>query len=390
MTEMWSLMDNNISHEDRDVLTDFIQTTERFTNGPKVVNFENEWSKWLGIDYSLMVNSGASGNYLTIALLKQLVGTGDVIVPALGWSSDVSSLIQLGFKPIFVDVNIENFGVNENDVISSITEKTVAVVVVHGLGFNALSKSLVDTLKKHKIIIIEDCCEAHGARIPDLSNQRAGTVGDLSVFSFYYGHHMTTVEGGMVCTNNEDYYESLRMFRSHGMTREASERTKQKFIVDYPNLNPDFTFAVPGFNFRSTEINAVLGLQQLPRLDRIIADRTRNLIDFLELLDDRLFVTNYDVEGSSNFALPICMRPDCKDRFGKVIKVLQHEHIEFRVGTAGGGNMSIQPFVINSNHSVVGPLDVANFLHHYALYIGNGSHVTLEMIQKLTEKLNNV
>ena len=122
---MWSLMDNNVSEQDRQILSEFILTSDRLTNGPKVRSFEENWSEWLGTEHSLMVNSGASGNYITIALLKHLVGTGEVIVPAIGWSSDVSSLLQLGFTPVFVDVNLNNFGVNEDEVINSINKQII-------------------------------------------------------------------------------------------------------------------------------------------------------------------------------------------------------------------------------------------------------------------------
>ena len=380
-------MEGKFSAFEREELCNFIKITNRFTNGPLVKKFEENWSSWVGAENSVMVNSGASGNLITSAILKQANGIGEVIVPAIGWSTDISSLIQLGLKPVFVDVNIENFSMNEIALEEAITPDTIGVVLIHTLGFNGLSDKIIELCKKNNLFLIEDCCEAHGAKFRD---QRVGSFGDLSVFSFYYGHHITTIEGGMVCSKSAQFNELAKMFRSHGMVREAEENTQKTFKAEFPDLNPLFTFAVPGFNLRSTEINAFLGLQQLSKIDSIIDIRTNNLIFWLESLDSSLYFTEFNLEGSSNFALPLLLRERNKKLFSKITECLKKNKVEFRIGTAGGGNLAKQPFVLENSHRVSGELINANKIHTFGLYIGNHENVTPSQIKLISEVLNDL
>lgn len=259
----WPLINDNILQSDKEVLADFILNSNRFTNGPKVRKFEEAWSKWLGVKYSVMVGNGASANYITTAIVRELKGQyGEIIVPPIGWVSDISSVINTGFQPVFVDVDLNTMAISYETIKEAINENTKAIVLVHALGFNGINDKIIELAKEHNLLLIEDCCEAHGAKYKD---KRVGALSDMSCFSFYFGHHMTTIEGGMISTDNEEIYQLARMFRSHGMTREASLDTHLKYAK--PDVNPLFTFAVPGYNMRSSEINAVLGLTQLPRLD---------------------------------------------------------------------------------------------------------------------------
>ena len=379
----WPLINDNISQGDKAELADFILNSNRFTNGPKVKEFEEAWSKWLGVKYSVMVHSGASSNYITTSIVRELKGTkGEVIVPPIGWVSDISSVINTGFTPVFVDVDIETMAISYENIKSAINENTKAIVLVHALGFNGINDKIIELAKEHNLLLIEDCCEAHGATY---KNQRVGTFADMSCFSFYFGHHMTTIEGGMVCTNNKEIYELARMFRSHGMTREASQETHDKYAK--PDVNPLFTFAVPGYNMRSSELNAVLGLSQLPRLDRNIKLRCDNLKTWLNNLDDNLYITKYIHEGSSNFALPLLVK---KDIMSQVCKILEEEQVEYRLGTAGGGNQARQPYLEKFSFKTIGKLKNSNYIHDYGLYIGNHTELTEQQIINLCKRLNNV
>ena len=260
----WQLINDNVTLSDRKVLSDFILSGERLTNGPKVKEFERIWSEWLGVKHSVMVNSGASANYISIAIVKELVGEGEVIVPPLGWVSDLSSVVQLGMTPVIVDISLNTLAITAENIKKAITPKTKAIVLVHCLGFNGLTDEIVKIAKDNNLILIEDCCESHGALFKD---KKIGTYGDISLFSFYFGHHITTIEGGVVCVNNDKLYDLVKLFRSHGMTREASQELQKEYQLRFPNLNPLFTFAVAGFNMRSTEINAVLGIEQMKHID---------------------------------------------------------------------------------------------------------------------------
>ena len=389
----WPLINDNISYSDRVALSDFLLSNKRLTNGEKVKEFENIWSKWLGIKNSTMVNSGSSGNYISIAIVKELMGTGEVIVPPLGWVSDVSSIVQLGMKPVFVDISLSNLSITTENIKNAITDNTKAIVIVHCLGFNAIDDELIKIAKEKNILLIEDCCESHGATY---NNQKVGTFGDISIFSYFFGHHITTVEGGMISSNDDKINELARLFRSHGMTREVSKETQIHYQKEYPKLNPLFTFVVPGFNMRSTEMNAVLGIEQMKRIDYNIEKRRHNLSVWLDNLDKHKFVTEFDLNGNSNFALPLIMKPNYIDRFhinddySGVCDILFLEGVEYRLGTSGGGNQVLQPYLEKCDYKVVGELNNVNYIHHYSLYIGNHTDLTDEQIINLAKRLNNV
>jgi CDP-6-deoxy-D-xylo-4-hexulose-3-dehydrase len=383
----WPLINDNVSTTDRQVLSDFILSGERLTNGPKVKEFENIWSNWLGTKHSVMVNSGASANYISIAIAKEVMGIGEVIVPPLGWVSDLASIAQLGMKPVIVDIDMKNLAITAENIKNAITPNTKAIVLIHCLGFNGISDEIIKIAKDNNIMLIEDCCESHGATY---KGQRIGTFGDISLFSFYFGHHITTVEGGIVCTDNEKLYNLAKLFRSHGMTREASPEVQEYYQTNFPELNPLFTFAVAGFNMRSTEINAVLGIEQMKRLDYNIAKRTENLNTWLLNLDASKFYLDFDVEGSSNFALPLVLKEPSKEQLKAVCDVLNEEKVEYRLGTAGGGNQALQPYLKFYNHKVEGDLPNTNYIHHYALYIGNHTDLTSNQIINLCSKLNTI
>jgi CDP-6-deoxy-D-xylo-4-hexulose-3-dehydrase len=389
----WPLINDNITISDRKVLSDFILSNKRLTNGKKVIEFENIWSKWLGTKRSVMVNSGTSGNYISIAIVKELLGIGEIIVPPLGWVSDISSVTQLGMTPVFVDVSMDNLSITSENIKNAITDKTKAIVLVHCLGFNAINEEIIKISKEKNILLIEDCCEAHGATF---NGQKVGTFGDISIFSFYFGHHITTVEGGMISMNDEKIYELSKLFRSHGMTREVSNETQEEYKNKYPNLNPLFTFAVAGFNMRSTELNAVLGIEQMNRIDSNVKKRRHNFKLWLDNLDKNKYIVEFDLEGNSNFALPLIMKPNYTDRlsinddFSGVCDILDLNGVEYRLGTSGGGNQSLQPYLEKYEYRVVGELTNVNYVHSNSLYIGNHTDLNDEQIINLCKMLNNV
>ena len=336
-----------------------------------------------------MINSGASGNYLSIAIVKELFGIGEIIVPSLGWSSDISSIVQLGMKPVFVDVDPKTLGIKAESLKKAINTKTKAIVVVHALGFNAITNEIKDVLDHEEIFVIEDCCGSHGALINDSKESKIGTYGDLSIFSFYFGHHMTTIEGGMLCTNN-NYYQLSRMFRSHGMTREASKKIREKYEKSYPDLNPLFTFGVAGFNFRSSELNAVLGLSQLKKLNKNISNRQKNLNLWLSILNNSEFYTEFNINGNSSFALPIILKNKDVKLKKQVCKTLDDLKVEYRLGTAGGGNLARQPFIKKYKHKIVDDQKNVNHIHDFGLYVGNGSHIDEKSITFVGQELTNL
>ena len=225
------LMANNISRSDVNSVKKFLSKKDIIlTQNKKVSEFENKWSNWLGVKYSTYVNSGSSANFISISILKYLNKNklkNEIIVPPLTWVSDINSIILNGFKPVFVDIDLKNLSLNSEKVINKLTKKTLAVFVTHAQGFNGLDKKLLQILKKKKIHLIEDVCESHGATF---NKKKLGSYGLISNFSFYYAHHLSTIEGGMVSTNDKKIYEMSRIFRSHGMLREVNNKKYQNTI----------------------------------------------------------------------------------------------------------------------------------------------------------------
>ena len=383
------LMSNNIQKEDIDSLIDFLKTADRFTQGPKVREFEGAWSEWLGVKHTLFVNSGSSANFITMAVLRDLYGPGEIIVPPISWSSDIASIFAAGHTPVFVDVALENLAMRESEILSHITEKTRAVFLTHVLGFNGLSESLLRELEKRGIPLIEDVCESHGA---SLNGRKCGSFGLASNFSFYYAHHMSTIEGGVICTNDDRFYEYCRLYRSHGMIRESTDEAfKEETARKYPELRPEFLFLVPGYNMRSTELNAVIGLSQLKRLDENNRRRVENFNLFLEHLDPEKYFTDFRVEGAVNYAFVILLREADPERFQKLTEALGENRVEFRRGTAGGGNLARQPFARERMPGFdPAVLKNADFIHAYGLYAGNYPDLAGEKILGLCDLMNKI
>lgn len=383
------LMSNNIIPEDIDVLIDFLKKTDRFTNGTKVREFEKQWSQWLGVKYSVFVNSGSSANFMTMAGIAELYGTGEIIVPTITWVSDISSVLAAGHTPVLLDVDLKNFSMIESQILSHITEKTKAVFITHVLGLNGLSEHLCEELKRRGILLIEDVCESHGT---EMNGKKAGTFGFASNFSFYYAHHMSTIEGGMISTNDERFYQMMRMYRSHGMLRENDNETYKKEIQEkYPDLNPEFIFMVPGYNMRSTEINAVIGINQLKRLDENVKKRKENFEMFLNYLNPKRYFTEFDYQGNSNYALITLLRDKDPELFQRLTSKLMEEKVEFRRGTAGGGNQARQPF-IRKKLPYINPemYPNADHIHFYGLYTGNFPDLDKQKIVEYCDIINNV
>ena len=384
------LMYDNFTKSDCDVVVRLFKDKNIIlTQSKNVKKFESTWSKWLGVKYSVFVNSGSSANLLTISILKILYKKGEIILPSLTWVSDINSVIQNGFKPVFVDINPNNLCMDENEIIKKTNKNTLAVFMTHVQGFNGLSSRLINFLKKKNVLLIEDVCESHGATF---KNRKLGTFGKISNFSFYYAHHMSTIEGGMVCTNDRKIYEMAMMLRSHGMVREANNGAfEKKMIKKYPKLSPKFIFLYPAFNFRNNEIGAVIGLNQLNSLDRNNKIRQRNFKLFLKLIDRNKYKGDFLIDGSCNYAFPLILKKS-NFKFRKILEdTLNKNRIEFRRGSAGGGNQLrqpyLRPYLKNTNLSNFAQVD---HIHFFGYYIGNYPYLSENKIRKLVKILNSI
>ena len=386
----WPLMKDCITQEDKDALVNFIQTSNRYTNGPKVVEFEKEWSEWLGVKHSLFVSSGSTANFLLLAAIKEKYNLKDgdkVLVPAMTWVTNIGPVIQLGLQPIFCDVDNSNFSFDLEHMAELHKEHPdiKVVFVSHLFGIPA-------PIKKFKKIIsdahyIEDCCESHGATI---YKKKIGTLSEGSTFSSYFGHHMTTVEGGFVSTDDTELYELMRAKRSHGLARECSPKKYKKYIKEHPDVDKRFMFITDGYNFRNNEFGAVLGLSQLPRLDSMIKRRQEVCEKFVSILESwntdvpRFVIPNF--EGNSSFCLPFIMSEEMGANQRKELQeYLEEAGIETR--PLCSGNLLRQPFL--SEYEKDKEFPKVDYLHYHGFFIGNNHLITDDEIEYLEDTLIN-
>ena len=295
---MWKLQENILEANDKQILMNFINSTDRFTQFEKVKQFESDWNAWQGCNYSTFVNSGSSADLLMLDAVKELYNLPDyseVLVPAVTWITTVTSVIQVGLKPVFVDVNLTDLSFDYDKLEKAITPKTKIIFVTHLIGLPADMTKISAFAKAHNLIVLEDCCESHGAKHGDV---KVGNLSLASTFSFYWGHHITTVEGGMICTANEELNDLFILKRSHGLARELAIAKHQKFKNLYPDINFNFLFLTKGYNVRNTELHAVIGSEQLKHLDRYIATRNANHQNYLEVIRpiaDKLFLIDNNI-----------------------------------------------------------------------------------------------
>lgn len=375
----WPLIQSVITDADKKALIDFIQSSDRYTSGNMVKQFEDAWSEWLGCKYSLYVTSGSTANLLLMAAVKELydIPNGSkVLVPACTWVTNISPVFQVGLEPIFCDIDLETYSF---DLDALPNEDVRIVFVTHLLGLNAPIEKLKE--KYPNAIFLEDICESHGVKGPD--GTKRGSVGTGSTFSFYYGHHMTTIEGGIICTDNERLYELMKIKRSHGMARHLSPRFYNDAIRKHPNIDPSFLFLTDGYNFRNTELNAVLGIEQLKRLDDNIKRRRETFDYFMKHLDpNKFYVPRYD-PGNSSFAFPFICRD--RDDMPKLKRIFTELDVEYRPIVSG--NLLLHPFLEKWKDTAVVPN--ANLLNDNGVYIGNNQFISTDMLNIVFDKIRD-
>ena len=298
------LVKDTIDFNDVLELIEWLKTNPRLTKGDLTVEFEKEWSKWLGVKYSVFVNSGSSANLAAIysLILSKRMKNNKIVVPAVSWVTTVTPAIQLGLDPIMCECDTENLGLDINHLKEIIkNDNPSAIILVHVLGIPNNMKEIVDLCDNNNILLIEDTCESIGSKYND---KMVGTFGDISTFSFYFGHHMSTIEGGMISTDDEELYHILLSIRSHGWDRDLPKE-KQNELREKYNINEFrafYTFYYPGFNLRSTDLQAFIGLSQLKKLDTIVENRHKNYLKYKsEIKNDFWSVSEPSGSYVSNF-----------------------------------------------------------------------------------------
>jgi CDP-4-dehydro-6-deoxyglucose reductase, E1 len=307
-----------------------------------------------------------------------------VLVPACTWVTNVGPVIQLGFTPIFCDINLDNFSFCEQDLehISKIHSDIKLIFVTHLIGFSAN----VEKYKKlfPNALILDDVCESHGCKLPN--GYRTGSDSLGATFSFYFGHHISTIEGGMISTNNYELYDLMKMKRSHGLARESTRYAE--YIKQYPDISNQFLFITDGYNFRNHELGAVLGLSQLKRLDLYIQKRNQNYKKFVDIISKYSidFYVPLVPQTCSNFCFPlICRTKELADRLKVIFDEVGIEHRPII-----SGNLLKQPFL--SGHKITTQKDNLNvdYIHNNGIYLGNNQFIgdeELNLLKSILERL---
>jgi len=379
----WPLQENVVSEQQLELLVDFIRSTKRFTQFEKVSEFESLFAKWNGSKYSVFVNSGSSANFLLLASVIELYNLepGDeVLVPVVTWPTTFTPVLQLGLKPVFVDVNLDDFSFDYQALQNFLSPKTKAVFCAHLLGFPANLSFLTEFCTANNLILLEDCCEAQGAHF---SSTNVGNFGIGGTFSFYWGHHMTTVEGGMIVTNNEALYHKLLLKRSHGLARELPEHLHDSLKLKYNTLDFRFLFLTDGYNFRNTEFAAVLGISQLENINHNIEIRNTNYNAFCNVISQFDFLqTPKTINGISSFVLPFILRDKSQ------VPYLKNHFASFEIESRPliSGNLIRQPFLSNSCSPESFP--IAEYIHDHCFYIGNNQFVNSNRLDTLMMSLS--
>ena len=382
---MWKLQENILERDDKKFLADFIQNTERFTQFEKVKEFERVWSLWQNTSYSTYVNSGSSADLIMLDAVKEFYKIDDgaeVLVPAVTWTTNITSVIQTKLVPVFVDINLNDLSFNYEKLEKSITSKTKIILVTHLIGIPANIDKIKTIAKKYNLIVLEDCCESHGAIF---DNEKVGNFGIASTFSFYWGHHITTVEGGMICTNIDELNDLFILKRSHGLARELHPSKHQYYKDKYPDIDFKFLFLTHGYNFRNTELHAVIGIEQVKHLDRYINIRNENHKKYLEIISnirEKVYIiTN---EGISSFCLPFIFKT-LSDKM-LLEKALSSAGVELRPIISG--NLLLQPCF--TQYGIASNYINAQLVHENGFYIGNNQFVNDERLDMLNNTINKV
>ena len=363
---------------------DRVIKSNRFTIGPEVEKFEEEFAEYFGSKYAVMVNSGSSANLIAISALilsnKYDLKKGDeVIVPAVSWATTYTVLHQCGLKLRFIDINLNTFNLNLDELEKAITGKTKAIFAVNLLGNPNDFDRLIEICDENNLILIEDNCESMGAKY---KNKYTGTFGACGTFSTFYSHHMATMEGGMILTNDSELNDIMKSIRSHGWTRNLSE--DNPFNTNKEVFYEMFNFIFPGYNVRPIEMEAAIGREQLKKLDEFLKERKSNgkyFLDKFSKIDTISLQENQD--DSSFFGFPIIFKNESERE--KFIKSCDENNIEYRPIVAG--NFTKNKVIEYFDYTIYGDLTNSNILHNNGLFIGNHHFDVKQDLDKIYDLL---
>lgn len=387
MNHKYQLSDDTWGKEEIKAILEVI-TSNKFTMGDRVKAFEKSFSEYFGSKYAVMVNSGSSANLIlfsALVLSGKINKEDEIIVPAVSWSTTYFPLIQNGLKIKFVDIDRETLNIDISKLEKAISKNTKAIFAVNLLGNPNNFELLFDICQKYNLLLIEDNCEALGAKY---NSKYTGTFGIAGSFSFFYSHHICTMEGGMVATDDKELYEYMLSLRAHGWTRNLPKDSKiyQKNPDEFYEL---FNFILPGYNLRPLEIEAAIGIEQLKKVDKIIKNRRKNTEYFKERLDNmRIYDTQKEVGESSWFGFPIILKEKYQGKRDLVVNFLKEKGIEVRPIVAG--NFLRNPVIKYLDYEISGDVKNSDYIHDNGFFVGNHSIVDYDGISYLMDNLDEI
>jgi len=372
---MIKLVKDTINKDDISELIRWLKTEPQLTKGKETLEFERQWSEWLGVKHSVFVNSGSSANLAIVYGLK-IAGrlkNNKVIVPAVSWSTTVSPVIQFGLEPILCDASEDNLGLDIKHLKELISkERPAAIILVHVLGIPCNLNEIMEICEENDILLVEDTCESVGSLY---DHKKLGSFGIASSFSFFYGHHLSTIEGGMICTNDTHFYNILKSLRCHGWDRDLdtdfqNNLRKEHGIDEFRSL---YSFYYPGFNLRSTDLQAFIGQRQMKRIDSMVEKRNKNFLLFEEKIENR----HWRIKTEKNMYVSSMAYPIITPKIEKLVSNLNKNGIENRPLICG--SIGEQPFWKKLYGS--SKLPMSSRAHQHGLYIPNNQDLSAEEIE---------
>ena len=351
------------------------------TMGAKVKKFEESFARYNGSKHAVMVNSGSSANLLALSVLANpihpdhLEAGSEIITPAVTWATTVYPIANVGCTPVLVDVDLRSFNIYPEAVEKAISPKTGAIVPVHLLGNPCKIEEIKRIAEDHDMYLVEDACESTGAEI---QGKKVGSFGNMGTFSFFLSHHISTIEGGIVVTDDQALYESLKAMRAFGWVRDL--QNKEKYASANKGIDPRFLFVTSGYNLRPTEIQGAFGIHQIKKLDGFIDLRRRNADYWTKRLSpySDLLVLPEELPGTRHvyFGYPLTIRPEAPFTREQLVSHLESKLVETR--PVMSGNMAEQPVMRQVPHRISGSLVNSRMIMRQSFFFGNHSGIASE------------
>ena len=378
------LAPDTIDRNDIDRLIRWLQTYPRLTQGELTLQFEEKWSRWAGRKHSLFCNSGSSANLLMFytLLLSGRLKNKKVILPSVGWATTLAPAMQFGFEPILCEADPDTFGLDLSHLESLLKKHQPAtVVLVQVLGVPHKIKPILELKERYGFFLLEDACAAVGS---SGYGKKLGGFGDMSSFSFYFGHQISTIEGGMVSTDDQEFHRLLLMLRSHGWSKDLDSETHKRLVKQYQvdDFHQPFVFYEPGFNLRSTDLNAFIGLGQLEKIDWVASRRHENHLLYQKTLGDQFYTQRWEDSSEATISsISFGVVAKNGDQRRTIVQALVEKGIETRIFSAG--NLGLHPFWVNRYGKASFPL--ADRIHHSGFFLPNHPSFKAEDITEIAQ-----